>query len=149
MSYAKRKNLTVYDVLIIASMIDKEVQIPQERDDVAAVIYNRLSQGQPLGIDATTRYETQNYTEQILRTCTLRRTPRTTPASTPASPRRRSATPDWPRSASAARERQLHLLRVVQPAPEPGAHRQRGGVREARRRVPGCPGGPGRFRREC
>ena len=65
MSYAKKKNLTVYDVLIIASMIDKEVQVPQERDDVAAVIYNRLSMGIPLGIDATTRYETQNYTEQI------------------------------------------------------------------------------------
>ena len=65
MSYAKKKNLTVYDVLIIASMVDKEVQIPQERDDVAAVIYNRLSAGQVLGIDATTRYETQNYTEQL------------------------------------------------------------------------------------
>ncbi len=65
MSYAKKKNLTAYDVLIIASMIDKEVQVPQERDDVAAVIYNRLSQGIPLGIDATTRFETQNYTEQL------------------------------------------------------------------------------------
>ncbi len=65
MSYAKKKNLTTYDVLIIASMIDKEVQVPEERDDVAAVIYNRLSQGIPLGIDATTRYETDNYTEQI------------------------------------------------------------------------------------
>jgi UPF0755 protein len=65
MSYAKKKNLTPYDVLIIASMIDKEVQVPSERPLVAAVIYNRLSGGEPLGIDATTRYETGNYTEQI------------------------------------------------------------------------------------
>jgi UPF0755 protein len=65
MSYAKKKNLTPYDVLIIASMIDKEVQVPSERPLVAAVIYNRLSRGEPLGIDATTRYETGNYTEQI------------------------------------------------------------------------------------
>jgi UPF0755 protein len=65
MSYAKKKNLTPYDVLIIASMIDKEVQVPKERPLVAAVIYNRLSRGEPLGIDATTRYETGNYTEQI------------------------------------------------------------------------------------
>lgn len=65
MSYAKKKNLTIYDVLIIASMIDKEVQVAGERDDVAAVIYNRLSMGIPLGIDATTRYETKNYTKQI------------------------------------------------------------------------------------
>ncbi|MGH2922826.1 MAG: endolytic transglycosylase MltG, partial [Solirubrobacterales bacterium] len=65
MRYAKKKNLTVYDVLIIASMVDKEVQVPKERRLVAAVIYNRLSKGIPLGIDATTRFETQNYTEQI------------------------------------------------------------------------------------
>jgi len=65
MRFAKRKNLTVYDVLTIASMVDKEVQIPKERPLVAAVIYNRLSQGIPLGIDATTRFETENYTEQI------------------------------------------------------------------------------------
>ena len=62
---AAKKNLTAYDVLIIASMIDKEVQVPKERALVASVIYNRLSQGIPLGIDATTRYETGNYTEQI------------------------------------------------------------------------------------
>ena len=62
---AAKKNLTAYDVLIIASMIDKEVQVPKERELVASVIYNRLSQGIPLGIDATTRYETENYTEPI------------------------------------------------------------------------------------
>src|SRR3954451_9870193 len=67
MSYAKSKNLTVYDVLTIASMIDKEVQIPSERPLVAAVIYNRLSQGMPLGIDATTRFEFHNYTGDITR----------------------------------------------------------------------------------
>ena len=65
LSYAKSKNLTVYDVLIIASMIDKEVQIPSERPLVAAVIYNRLSRGMPLGIDATTRFQFHNYTGEI------------------------------------------------------------------------------------
>jgi UPF0755 protein len=65
MSYAKSKNLTVYDVLIIASMIDKEVMIPSERPLVAAVIYNRLHRGMPLGIDATTRFEFHNYTGEI------------------------------------------------------------------------------------
>ena len=65
LSYAKSKNLTVYDVLIIASMIDKEVQIPSERALVAAVIYNRLHRGMPLGIDATTRFQFHNYTGDI------------------------------------------------------------------------------------
>ncbi len=45
LSYAKSKNLTPYDVLIIASMIEKEVIAPEERPLVAAVIYNRLHDG--------------------------------------------------------------------------------------------------------
>ncbi len=53
---AKAKNLTPYDVLIIASMIEKETIAPEERPKVAAVIYNRLRAGMPLGIDATIRY---------------------------------------------------------------------------------------------
>ncbi len=65
MSYAKSKNLTIYDVLTIASMINKEVQIPSEQRLVAAVIYNRLHRGMPLGIDATTRFEFHNYTGAI------------------------------------------------------------------------------------
>jgi UPF0755 protein len=56
MRYARSKNLTPYDVLIIASMIEKETVAPEERRLVAAVIYNRLRQGMPLGIDATIRY---------------------------------------------------------------------------------------------
>ena len=54
--YSKSKNLTAYDVLIIASMVEKEVQVPKERALVAAVIYNRLHAGLSLGIDATIRY---------------------------------------------------------------------------------------------
>jgi UPF0755 protein len=65
MAYAKSKNLTVYDVLTIASMIDKEVMVPSERRLVAAVIYNRLHRGMALGIDATTRYQFHNYTGEI------------------------------------------------------------------------------------
>jgi UPF0755 protein len=56
LTYARSKNLTAYDVLIIASMIEKEVVAPEERPLVAAVIYNRLREGIALGIDATIRY---------------------------------------------------------------------------------------------
>jgi uncharacterized YceG family protein len=65
MSYAKKKNLSRYDVLIIASMIEREAQLPRERALVSAVIYNRLKQGMPLGIDATIRYYTNNWTRPI------------------------------------------------------------------------------------
>jgi UPF0755 protein len=54
--YARSKNLTAYDVLIIASMIEKEAVVPAERPLIAAVIYNRLHARMPLGIDATIRY---------------------------------------------------------------------------------------------
>jgi UPF0755 protein len=67
MSYARSKNLTVYDVVTIASMIEREVQVPRERKLVAAVIYNRLKAGQPLGIDATIRYATGNWTRPLTR----------------------------------------------------------------------------------
>ena len=53
---ARKKNLTPYDVLIIASMVEKETIAPDERPKVAAVIYNRLKARMPLGIDATIRY---------------------------------------------------------------------------------------------
>ncbi len=56
LSYARSKNLTPYDVLIIASMIEKETAVASERRLVSAVIYNRLRNGMPLGIDATLRY---------------------------------------------------------------------------------------------
>ena len=56
LGYARKKNLTAYDVLIIASMVEKETLSPDERPLVAAVIYNRLHARMPLQIDATIRY---------------------------------------------------------------------------------------------
>ena len=53
---ARRKHLSRYDVLIIASMIEREALGPADRRLISAVIYNRLQQGIPLGIDATLRY---------------------------------------------------------------------------------------------
>jgi UPF0755 protein len=54
---ARRKNLTPYDVLTIASLVERETAVPRERKLIASVIYNRLRTGTPLGIDATTRFE--------------------------------------------------------------------------------------------
>jgi uncharacterized YceG family protein len=65
MSYARRKNLTPYDVVTIASMVEREAELNRERPLIAAVIYNRLKQGMPLGIDATIRYATGNWTRPL------------------------------------------------------------------------------------
>ena len=56
LGYARSKNLTAYDVLTIASLIEKETPAPEERQLVSAVIYNRLHQRMALGIDAALRY---------------------------------------------------------------------------------------------
>jgi UPF0755 protein len=56
LGYAQSKNLTPYDVLIIASLVEKEAVAPEERPKIARVIYNRLHARMNLGIDATTRY---------------------------------------------------------------------------------------------
>jgi uncharacterized YceG family protein len=61
LSYARRHRLSPYDVLIVASMIQGEAQTKRDLSLVASVIYNRLAEGMPLGLDATTRYATGNF----------------------------------------------------------------------------------------
>jgi len=63
---ARRRNLTRYDVLIIASMIERETGVDRERRLIASVIYNRLRSGIPLGIDATIRYFENNWTKPLV-----------------------------------------------------------------------------------
>jgi len=65
LSYARRRNLTPYDVLTIASLVERETAIPKERPLVASVIYNRLKRDIRLDIDATTRFVTGNWTEPL------------------------------------------------------------------------------------
>jgi cell division protein YceG involved in septum cleavage len=65
MSYASSKNLTLHDVVTIASMVEEEAQLDSERRLIAAVIYNRLREGIPLGIDATVRFATGNYEQPL------------------------------------------------------------------------------------
>jgi UPF0755 protein len=50
------QTLTQYEVLIVASMIEKEAKFAADRPLIARVIYNRLALGMPLQVDATLRY---------------------------------------------------------------------------------------------
>jgi UPF0755 protein len=65
MRAARHVNLTPYDVLIIASLVERETAIPSERRLIASVIYNRLHAGMPLQIDATTRFQYNDWTHAI------------------------------------------------------------------------------------
>jgi len=59
---AHHRHLTLYQLLIVASMIEREAYLPADRAKVAAVIYNRLRLVMPLGIDATLRFALNDWT---------------------------------------------------------------------------------------
>jgi len=48
--------LTPYEIITVASLIQAESGNAEESPKIARVIYNRLLRGEPLGIDATSRY---------------------------------------------------------------------------------------------
>ncbi len=50
------EQLSAYQVLIIASMFEKEAKVDEDRPKIARVILNRLALGMPLQIDATLLY---------------------------------------------------------------------------------------------
>ncbi len=108
-------------MLTIASMVEREVSVPEERPLVAAVIYNRLRDGIPLGIDATLRFEQNDWVNPLKQSVLDADTPyntRTRQGCRPA----RSAAPGSPRSERRpGRRQQSALLR-----------RQAGDVRRAR-----------------
>jgi UPF0755 protein len=65
MTQARRRNLSRYDVVVIASMIEREALVPRDRRLISAVITNRLRKNIPLGIDATLRYRLDNWTRPL------------------------------------------------------------------------------------
>jgi cell division protein YceG involved in septum cleavage len=56
---------TPYQLLIVASMVEREAETERDRPLVAAVIYNRLRLGMELGIDATIRYALHDYSQPL------------------------------------------------------------------------------------
>ncbi|HEX2047233.1 MAG TPA: endolytic transglycosylase MltG [Acidimicrobiales bacterium] len=53
---AARFGITPYQAVIVASMVEREARVDEDRGKVARVIYNRLNRGMPLQIDATVLY---------------------------------------------------------------------------------------------
>jgi uncharacterized YceG family protein len=56
---------TPYETLVVASLVEREAQLDRERPLIAGVIYRRLEQREILGIDATTRFATGNFTRPL------------------------------------------------------------------------------------
>jgi UPF0755 protein len=53
---AEELGLSHYEAVIVASLIEREARVEQDRAKVSAVIHNRLAEGMPLQIDATIQY---------------------------------------------------------------------------------------------
>jgi UPF0755 protein len=51
----------LWDIVVIASIIEKEAIFDDEKPLIASVIYNRLARGMPLQCDVTIRYPLDNY----------------------------------------------------------------------------------------
>ncbi len=57
---AKRQGRSLHDIVILASIIEKEVAKPEDRQIVAGIFWNRLRDGMPLQSDATIGYLTKS-----------------------------------------------------------------------------------------
>lgn len=63
---AAEVGLTPYEVVIVASLIEREAKVPEERPLISAVIHNRLREGMLLQIDATVLYALGEHRERVL-----------------------------------------------------------------------------------
>lgn len=53
---AKKKNLTLHELMTLASMVEKEALFKEDQKMIASVIFSRLEKNMPLQIDATVQY---------------------------------------------------------------------------------------------
>ena len=60
------RGLTVYEAMTIASLIERETRVDDERAIVSSVIENRLADGMALQIDATVLYALGEWRERVL-----------------------------------------------------------------------------------
>lgn len=64
--FLEDRGLSVYDAMVVASLIERETRVDDEREQVASVIYNRLDAEMALQIDATVLYALGRWKERVL-----------------------------------------------------------------------------------
>lgn len=57
---AGKVTISPYEALVVASMVEAEAKVPEDRPKIARVIYNRLAKGMSLGFDTTVVYLLQD-----------------------------------------------------------------------------------------
>lgn len=62
----RRSKYSLHELITIASMVEREARVDQDRAKIAGVIYNRLRIRMPLQIDATVQYARGQHKERLL-----------------------------------------------------------------------------------
>ena len=57
--------LTPYEAIIVASLIEEEAKVPEDRAKISRVIHNRIEQGMKLEIDASVIYALGRHTTEL------------------------------------------------------------------------------------
>jgi UPF0755 protein len=63
---AGRVGLSPYETIIVASLIEREARVPEDRTKISRVIHNRLAEGMRLQIDATVLYALGEHKNRVL-----------------------------------------------------------------------------------
>jgi UPF0755 protein len=61
----QKQGKTIFEVVTIASLIEKEVQTPEDKELVSGILWKRLEKGMPLQVDATITYITGKKTTKV------------------------------------------------------------------------------------
>jgi UPF0755 protein len=59
-----RSGRGLHDVVVMASMLEREEPVPDQRPLVAGILWKRVDKGYPLGVDATSRYELAEWNDR-------------------------------------------------------------------------------------
>lgn len=62
----KKSDMSLHEILTVASLIERETKVADERAKVASVIYNRIEKGMKLQIDASIQYILDEPKEHLL-----------------------------------------------------------------------------------
>jgi len=56
---------SLHEVVVMASMLEREEPVPNQRPLVAGILWKRVDKGYPLGVDATSRYELAEWNDRV------------------------------------------------------------------------------------
>jgi UPF0755 protein len=59
-----RGGRTLHEVVVMASMLEREEPVPEQRPLVAGILWKRIDKGMALGVDATSRYELPEWNDR-------------------------------------------------------------------------------------